>query len=79
MFAKILKVDGYQMVEFDWRAACMDAERRYMEMKRERDFYTELAKAWEDVFYCDECTESVHACQLHSSQIMNLDQKKKDL
>lgn len=79
MFAKILKADGYQMVEFDWRAACMDAERRYIEMKRERDFYFKLAKAWEDVFYCDECSEGVHACQSHSAQIMALDQEKKDL
>lgn len=30
--------------DFDWRAACMDAERRFMDMKNDRDRYRALAE-----------------------------------
>lgn len=57
----------------------MDAERRYMEEKRKKDFYKEAAQVWESVFYCDECSQSIHACLDHSAKIMDLDQRAKDL
>lgn len=67
------------LMDFDWRSACMDAERRYMETKRERDFYIKWAKVWEEIFYCDECRDNIHACQEHSTEVMMLDKEKKDL
>lgn len=30
--------------DFDWRAACMDAERRFMDMKNDRDRWRALAE-----------------------------------
>lgn len=34
--------------DFDWRASCMDAERRYMEMKRDRDRWRKIAEHFAD-------------------------------
>lgn len=45
--------------DFDWRAACMDAERRFMDMKNDRD-------RWQAIAFCRTCEPAdAYYCTRH--------------